>query len=122
MTVRSEIVAVLDAVTPLGERVFADTPPEDTPYPCAAVLVDQAEFPMLSGDAQTDWWRQTGQVSVWQTIEDEDATLVAAVRAALDGLKVEAGLRVRVSGIVRFPDPDYPIVQHAITLTVAVPR
>ena len=79
--------------------------------------------PALVGDGVALADRSSVQVSLWETRAEETPARIAAVVAAVDGVALQGhGMFGRVAGIVRIPDPDTDLIQHAATVRYPLPR
>jgi hypothetical protein len=118
----TDIKAALAGITALGGRIALDEKRENETYPNVTMVPDISVVPALRGDQHTIGRSHQGQVDLWQTVADEDDALLAAVVAAIDGLKMtpDSGLlRVQVTQWVRLQDPDFDVIHHAITYSMA---
>lgn len=116
MTIRSEIIALLDGVVALGNRNYADKAPENEPKPHTRVLDQIAESPALKGDARTLARRRQVQVDLWQRAADDDGALSTTVQNVLDGASIPSALRLSVNSANRVYDPDFELSHTVITL------
>jgi hypothetical protein len=121
VSVRSEVIALLDAVGDLGGRNYADAAPEGLDLPYTVMIDWQAVTIGMQGDAQTSWWRNQMQVDLWEERSSDSDHLRNEVRDALDGKRLVAGLRTRVRSAIRVPDPNYDLVHTAFTVSVTEP-
>ena len=120
MTVRAEIIAILDPF--LDARVYTDEVPEDTPMPYAALLDDISFVPTLKGDARAMAWRRLIQVDLWETAADESEDLHEDILGALDGAQVTGGTHLSVQSSIRAYEPDPKYVHRALTIEVVSRR
>ena len=118
MSVRSEIVRILDAVPILGGRVYADERPADEPLPHAIVLDGVTFNPALAGDARSQAWRQGTQVDLWEDRDEASEVTRDAVIEALDGAQIDGAFHLRVTGAPRLHDPDQRLAHTTILLEV----
>lgn len=120
MTLATELIAALDPIDALGQRVFLDSEvPSGTDYPYVTLLMQPYDpGPPLHGDRRSMAFTLPVQVDVWQLIGDEDETVPQAVRARLNGLRLSAPrMHVQVRSVVRVPEPPPILVtHHAITV------
>lgn len=118
MTIRSEIIALLDPM--FARRVSGDVVPRGgLDYPNARVLDHLTEGVALRGNRRAMAWRRTVQVDVFQRLDDEDPVLLDEVLAALDGAAITGAMHLSVVASLRSPDPDPGVVHHAITCSLA---
>jgi hypothetical protein len=118
----TDIKAALMPITALGGRIGLTDKREDEEYPNVSMVPDVTVAPGLRGDQRTLASIHQGQVDLWQASEDEDDDLRDAVLAAIDGLKMTASaglLRLQVTSWTRLDDPDFDVVHHAITYSMA---
>lgn len=121
MSVRSEVIALLDPV--FGGRVYGDAiPAGGMEFPYAGVPDHLSENPALRGNRKVLAWRRTGQVDVWEAIDDEDPGLLDAVIEAIDGRPVSGAFHLSVLSSMRMVEVDPGVVHHAVTYSVARPR
>lgn len=116
MSVRSELIRILDTVSILGGRNYADARPEGEPLPHCVVLDGISQAPALMGDNKTLAWRRMGQVDLWEDAAVASQSTQDAVVNALDGAAVAGSFRVRVASADRVYDPDARWAHTAITL------
>lgn len=123
MTARSEIIALLDTISALGQRNFGDKAPEGAafPYTVTKVLLP-GRSPALTGEGRVFYWRDLVQIDLWDRSATEDLTLLDEICDVLDGTKIVSGLRLHVRGANRLDDPDFTLAHTAITLAYAKPR
>lgn len=120
MSVRSDLVALVNAVSAVTGRVYADTAPPTAAYPMVTVDAVQDRSIALAGDARTIKWRFYAQVHVWVTQAADDGSVADAVIAAIDGAQVSApGRRCRVTGAPRIADPEPGLAHYAVQVTVS---
>lgn len=119
-TLRAELVALLKTFNG-GIDVYADTPPEGVPYPFVVVSVDVNITPIMGGDAETIATRRLVQVSLWQELDNEDEVLGQNLYDLMDGYQVTGGggMRLRVTNVIRYGDPDYPLIHRVFDVSVA---
>lgn len=118
----TDIKAALVGIPALGGRIALDAKRENEVYPNVTMVPDVSATPALKGDQRTLARNRQGQVDLWQTRVDEDDALLSAVVAAIDGLAMtrSAGLlRLQVADWQRLVDPDFDVIHHAITFTIA---
>ena len=116
MSVRSEVIRLLDEIPALGGRNYADERPEGEGLPHTVVLDGVSQTMEQEGDARTTAWRHLLQVDLW-----EDATVASeatrdTVIHALDGQQIAGAFRLRVGSADRIYDPDRRLAHTAITL------
>lgn len=117
MSIRSEVVAALDPI--FDRRVAADeSPPAGLSRPYARVVDEVSEVPQVVGDSRAIAWRRTVQVDVYEW-ESADRYLADDAVDALDGLRMRAGLRLRVQGRSRLVDPELGGRRTVLTCTVS---
>lgn len=116
MSVRSEIIRILDTVGILGRRNYADARPEGEPLPHTVVLDGISQAPALLGDNRTMAWRRIGQVDLWEDAAVASQDTQDAVVNALDGAVLAGAFRLRVASADRVYDPDARWAHTAITL------
>jgi hypothetical protein len=116
MSVRSEIIRLLDTVSILGGRNYADTRPEGEPLPHTVMLDGISQAPALIGDNRTMAWRRIGQVDLWEDAAAASQSTQDAVVNALDGAAVAGSFRLRVASADRVYDPNTRWAHTAITL------
>lgn len=130
MTPRELLRNVAVAVTP-AVRAVVDRAPEtwrnavwaDPSVPYATVTLPVPLAPELRGDGATLADGATVQVSTWETREAEDEAVVAAVVAALDGVRLPGhSYRGTVVEVVRLPDQEADLIQHAVDVRYALSR
>ena len=122
LQIPTDIKAALEGVTALGGRIGLDTKRENETYPNVTMVPNVSVNPALRGDQRTLARSHQGQVDLWQATADEDDALLEDVLAVLDGISMtrSAGLlRLQIAGWQRLVDPDYEVIHHAITYTVA---
>lgn len=107
MTVRSEVLLLLDSVTALGKRNYADRAPENEPRPYTVVLDHVGQSPQLKGDARTMARRRLFQIDLWENAADDNGVLAATVENLLDGAKLSASLGLAVTESRRLPEPNF---------------
>lgn len=107
MTVRSEVIGLLDGVVALGQRNYADQAPEGEPRPYTTTLDHIGQTPQLKGDARTLARRRLGQVDLWIDADADDGSVARQVEDALDGARLTAGLRLSVTASRRLPEADF---------------
>lgn len=127
LQIPTDIKAALLPIEALGGRIGLDVKRENETYPNVTMVPDVSVTPALRGDQRTLARLHSGQVDLWQETADEDDDLLANVLAVLDGISLtrEAGLlRLQITGWQRLVDPDYEVIHHAITYSLAalVPR
>lgn len=118
MTLRSEVVGLLDSVTSLGGRNYADEAPDAEQLPYTVTRDWIGESIALLGDSRTQALRRMLQVDLWQEAALDDGSVPAAVVSALDGQALLAGLRLRVQGSQRTFESDTKLAHHSLTLEV----
>lgn len=116
MSVRSEVIRLLDAVTQLGGRNFADERPEAETLPCTVTLDGIGFNHALMGDSKVMFWRHVAQVDLWEDAATASQATCDAVVVALEGQPVTGSMRLRVDSAVRVYDPDRRLAHTAITL------
>lgn len=126
MTIRNEVIALLDTVGALADRNFSDRAPESVSVASGPYTVfkdDISRTPGLEGDAQTLWWKWMGQVDYWFSLTGEDQALIDTIAHTLDGARlVDSGLRLRVTTVNRVTDALYDTGHTALTLITVRPR
>lgn len=116
MSVRSEIIRLLDTVIALGERNFADERPEAEALPHSVVLDAISFNNQLTGDGQVMYWRHTAQVDLWEDAATASQATRDAVVAALDGQRVAGSMRLRVESADRVYEPDRRLAHTVISV------
>ena len=123
MSVRSEIVRLLDGVTELGKRNYADQRPEGEAMPMTIVLDGLSESVGLAGDSgRVMHWKRLCQVDLWEDAEASSLATIDAVKNVLDGARIVGAFHLHVTSSDRIYDPDPRLVHTAITCTVVRPR
>jgi hypothetical protein len=116
MSVRSEVIRLLDAVPELSKRNYADDRPEGEALPYTVVLDGISQTPEHEGDAHALAWRHLLQVDLWEdALVASEATRDAVINA-LDGSVITGAFRLRVGNADRVYDPDRRLAHTAITL------
>lgn len=116
MSVRSEVIGLLDGIVTLGGRNYADERPEGETLPHAVVLDGITQTAELSGDARTMAWNHVLQVDLWEDAAVATQASRDEVVHALDGAVLAGSFRLRVSSADRVYDPDRRLAHTAITL------
>ena len=116
MSVRSELIRLLDAIPQLGGRAYADERPEGEALPHCVVIDQISMNPQLSGDGRSIYWRHTTQVDLWEDAAVASQETRDAVVAALDGQRIDGSLSVRVEGADRVYEPDRRLSHTVISV------
>jgi hypothetical protein len=116
MTVRAEVIRLLDEITVLGKRNYADDRPEGEALPHTVVLDGISQTPEHEGDARALAWRHLLQVDLWEDAQVASEVTRDAVINALDGAVITGAFRLRVGNADRIYDPDRRLAHTAITL------
>ena len=116
MTIRDEIIALLDTVPALGQRNYSDNAPDNVVSPYTVYKDTISQTSGLDGDAHVFWWKWMGQVDLWFALSTEDETLLDSVVNALDNAPLSAGRGLAVQSALRVSDPLYDAGHTAITL------
>lgn len=116
MTVRSDVIALLDGVSALGQRNYADEAPEVETKPYSVVFDLVGEGVALRGDARVMARRRQLQVDLWQLAAEDDGSLAIAVEDALDGVAIGSGFHVTVNGMARSYDREFEMTRTVLTL------
>lgn len=119
MSVRSEIIRLLDGVDALGERNFADERPEAESLPHCVVLDAITFTDQLLGDGRVMYWRHTAQVDLWEDAATASQATRDAVVAALDGQRVSGSMHLRVESADRVYEPDRRLSHVVINIACA---
>lgn len=120
MTILAEVKALLDPVAPLAAVYRMGWTPEGAAFPYATILDPISNAVALEGDARTLARRRLLQVDLWQEADSEDDTLPDDVAAALDGVPLASGGRLRVLDVALVQDEgDADVVHHAVTVSIA---
>jgi hypothetical protein len=120
VTVRSEVVALLDPV--FGGRVASDVSPAGgLARPYARVRDEVSEAPRMRGDGRTKAWARLVQVDVYEDLATADGSKVDQAVSALEGVALAAAMRVYVQSRVRLPTPEAGVVHTALTCSVVRP-
>lgn len=114
--------AVVDAGLVSG-RLWRDRAPERPTTPYITYVPETSSTPALKGDARVVATERLAQVSLWQSIKDEDDSLRHDVNALLDGLVLYdvapwSLCTVRVDSVQRLAEVDVGLVQHVFLLNV----
>lgn len=114
--------AIVDSDLVSG-RVWRDRAPERPTTPYMTFAPETSSTPALKGDAQVVTTERLAQVSLWQSIKDEDDVLRHDVNALLDGLILKdvapwTLCAVRVDSVQRVTEIDVGLVQHVYLLNV----
>lgn len=116
MSVRSEVIRLLDVVTVLGNRNFADERPEGEALPHTVVLDAITFNNQLLGDGRVMYWRHIAQVDLWEDAAAASQTTRDAVVAALDGQPVTGSMKLRVESAARVYEPDRRLAHTVISV------
>lgn len=121
MTVRAEVIRLLDGVSILGGRAFADERPEAEPLPHAVVLDAIAVAPALAGDGRAMFWGHLVQVDLWEDAAVASQVTSDAVVAALNGVPINGSLRLKVESANRVYEPDQRLAHVVIQVRARRP-
>lgn len=129
-TVAQAIAAVANPTVPTGGpanlRAVVDRAPQDwrdDGFHYVTVTQVSPIAPDLPGDGGTLADGTLVQVSLWERRDREDPARLAAIVAALDGVRLSGlSTRGREVGTVRLVDPETDLIQHAGTYRYALPR
>ena len=116
MSVRGEVIAILDDITMLGKRNYADERPEGETLPHTVLLDGVSQAPTLSGDSKTLAWSHLLQVDLWEDAGVATEATRDTVIQALDGAVIDGAFHLRVQAADRVFDPDRRLAHTAITL------
>lgn len=116
MSVRSEIIRLLDALPVLGHRNYADERPEGEVLPHTVYRDGTSQTPALAGDSRTTAWGHVAQLDLWEDSAVASEATRDAVIDALDGAQIAGAFHLRVTSANRLYDPDRRLAHTAITL------
>jgi hypothetical protein len=116
MSVRSEVIRLLDALPVLGGRNYADEMPEGETLPHTVFLDGISQTPALSGDSRTSAWGHIAQLDLWEDAAVASEATRDAVIEALDGARIAGAFHLQVTAADRLYDPDRRLAHTAITL------
>lgn len=121
MTVRAEIIHLLDGVSMLGGRAFADERPEAEPLPHAVVLDAISVTPALAGDGRAMYWGQLVQVDLWEDAAAASQVTSDAVVSVLNGVPISGSLRLKVESANRVYEGDRRLAHTVIQVRARRP-
>lgn len=117
MTVRADIITLLDTVSTLGKRNYADEKPQGETLPNTVILDGVSQAPGLSGDSRTLAWNHLLQVDLWEDAAVSSEVTRDAVVNVLDGALLSGkAFHLKVQSVQRLYDPDPRLAHTAITL------
>lgn len=116
MSIRSEVIAILDGIGMLGHRNYADEKPVGETLPNTVVMEGVSQNPALSGDSRTTAWAHILQVDLWEDAVVASETSRDLVINALDGAQINGAFHLKVDSVARLYDPEPRLAHTAITL------